>query len=528
MQGPPGTGKSQTIANIIAECIARGKTVLFVSDKMAALDVVHKRLSQVKLSSFCLELHSSKANKREVVNELKRCLEQQEHARNLPSNLDFEKMQSMRENLNNYVVSLHEIRMGLERSVYQVLGALSKLEAIPFFPVELNDVSSITPKRLSNLEGLIVQLKNVWQVAEETNFPWKGYKGSVYNLQTRMELISILDNLLRTMDKLKKETFTISAELGIDTPTTIDRVKWLVSITQLLSDTLKPERDWVVKSDLSSLINESENYKKFFEWRSTKRSYLSDKYKDSLFNLPIYTSNTLTNQLNDLKSLIKLNRPEEGNLLSKRQELIDFLSMTADYSEIWISDCNELAQNFGFTTEAMNIDQAKRLAQIAIECFSQEKPEIGWFDPSVLKALKDTLPKAKADFLEHNSLKNNINMLYTDKILDLEIEELIISYNGPYKSVFRYFHPSYYRDNKKIALVSKLGKVPDSIIIDLITVRNLKINESKIQGYIQSIQQPSGRYYKGFETNFDSIRQGLEHTERISSFILGFPDPRKS
>ena len=375
MQGPPGTGKSQTIANIIAECIARGKTVLFVSDKMAALDVVHKRLNQVKLSSFCLELHSSKANKREVVNELKRCLEQQEHARNLPSNLDFEKMQSMRENLNNYVISLHETRTGLERSVYQVLGSLSKLETIPFVPIELSDVASITPKRLSYLEGLVTQLKNVWQVAEEQNFPWKGYKGTVYNLQIRMELIALLDGLLRTMDKLNKEAFKISAELGLDEPTTIDRVRWLVSITQLLSDTLKPEKDWMVKSDLDSLINESENNKKFFEWRSTKRSYLSDKYADSLYNLSIYTSSTLTNQLNDLKSLIKLQRPEEEDLLSKRQEIIDFLSFTSDCSEIWLSDFNELALNFGFPTDGINIDQVKRLAQIAIECFSQDKPE---------------------------------------------------------------------------------------------------------------------------------------------------------
>ena len=108
MQGPPGTGKSQTIANIIAESIARGKTVLFVSDKMAALDVVHKRLSQVKLSSFCLELHSSKANKLAVVTELKRCLEQQELGRKLPTKLDFEKMQKLKEDLNNYINALHE------------------------------------------------------------------------------------------------------------------------------------------------------------------------------------------------------------------------------------------------------------------------------------------------------------------------------------------------------------------------------------------------------------------------------------
>jgi DNA replication protein DnaC len=45
LQGPPGTGKSQTITNIIAECLADGKKVLFVSEKMAALEVVHRRLS---------------------------------------------------------------------------------------------------------------------------------------------------------------------------------------------------------------------------------------------------------------------------------------------------------------------------------------------------------------------------------------------------------------------------------------------------------------------------------------------------
>jgi hypothetical protein len=62
IQGPPGTGKSQTIANIIAECIAAGRTVLFVSEKAAAIDVVHRRLEQQGLAEFCLMLHSHKAN----------------------------------------------------------------------------------------------------------------------------------------------------------------------------------------------------------------------------------------------------------------------------------------------------------------------------------------------------------------------------------------------------------------------------------------------------------------------------------
>ena len=74
IQGPPGTGKSQTISNIIAETVGRGKRVLFVAEKMAALEVVKRRLDGVDLGILCLELHSHKSNKRETLNDLERTL----------------------------------------------------------------------------------------------------------------------------------------------------------------------------------------------------------------------------------------------------------------------------------------------------------------------------------------------------------------------------------------------------------------------------------------------------------------------
>ncbi|MEK6804650.1 MAG: DUF4011 domain-containing protein [Nitrospirota bacterium] len=67
IEGPPGTGKSQTITNLIAAAIADGKTVLFLSEKMAALEVVKKRLTQAGLGDFCLELHSNKTQKKSVL-----------------------------------------------------------------------------------------------------------------------------------------------------------------------------------------------------------------------------------------------------------------------------------------------------------------------------------------------------------------------------------------------------------------------------------------------------------------------------
>jgi hypothetical protein len=74
VQGPPGTGKSQTITNIIAAAAHAGKTVLFVAEKTAALEVVYDRLKQAGLGAICLEMHSRKANKREVLKSLDEAL----------------------------------------------------------------------------------------------------------------------------------------------------------------------------------------------------------------------------------------------------------------------------------------------------------------------------------------------------------------------------------------------------------------------------------------------------------------------
>ena len=76
VQGPPGTGKSQTITDIIASAVHDGKSVLFVAEKMAALDVVHARLRRVGLGPICLELHSRSVNKRLVLAELETTLDQ--------------------------------------------------------------------------------------------------------------------------------------------------------------------------------------------------------------------------------------------------------------------------------------------------------------------------------------------------------------------------------------------------------------------------------------------------------------------
>lgn len=123
--GPPGTGKSQTIANMIANCLAVGKTVLFVAEKTAALDVVYRRLREHGLGEHCLELHSSKADRKSFLAQLKQAWQSSTRFDGNEWIQVNERLRLRRDELNAYVDALHHVYSnGL--TVYKAIGVASK------------------------------------------------------------------------------------------------------------------------------------------------------------------------------------------------------------------------------------------------------------------------------------------------------------------------------------------------------------------------------------------------------------------
>jgi superfamily I DNA and/or RNA helicase/very-short-patch-repair endonuclease len=205
VEGPPGTGKSQTIVNLIAELMASGKTVLFVSEKMAALEVVKSRLDSIGLGRFCLELHSHKARKKDVLNELEATLMEAE-AERPDAGREFKRIEKLRDELNEYRRALHEPLYSIQLSPFQLFGMKERAEKyfngdMPF--VRIPSPETITP---DEWDEALVELRNLAKLAELLpplpENPWSGTDPGMMLPSDVRELEMLLESVMKTTDRL--------------------------------------------------------------------------------------------------------------------------------------------------------------------------------------------------------------------------------------------------------------------------------------------------------------------------------------
>ncbi len=177
VHGPPGTGKSQTITNLIADALGQGKKVLFVSAKMAALDVVYDRLRGLGLDRYCLEAHSTKAGKAKIIEELKRTLEMPINGQGANLEEQLTELKRVRSQLNEYVKEIHQKREPLGKTIYQIIGKVAKLQAFPTieFTLPWADVLTVTREELGNKLEILDSLSVQASIFDnQSSHPWRG------------------------------------------------------------------------------------------------------------------------------------------------------------------------------------------------------------------------------------------------------------------------------------------------------------------------------------------------------------------
>ena len=157
LHGPPGTGKSQTITNIIANALNDGKRVLFVAEKQAALSVVKKRLDGLGIGDFCLELHSNKTNKTDVVQKLASTLSLAGKQEQVVLHEKSEDIFKLREEIGEPLTALHK-RRRLGVSIYEALLVCLKNKNAPeLMNIESTFYDGLTKEKIELYERMMVQ-----------------------------------------------------------------------------------------------------------------------------------------------------------------------------------------------------------------------------------------------------------------------------------------------------------------------------------------------------------------------------------
>lgn len=205
LHGPPGTGKSQTITNMIANSLYHGKSILFVAEKMAALNVVYQRLAQIGLEDFCLEIHSNKTSKRVVLDKFEHSLQLKPDKQLSQFTKLGQQVQGVRKKLNQQLSELHLPRaVGL--SIYELISALDANNC-DFPRLSLND-SQLLLLNADSLDQLQNQLTILaTQLAEATHpyhsHPLKDFTNHTYSSNGESSLRKCIENLRTAIAKLQ-------------------------------------------------------------------------------------------------------------------------------------------------------------------------------------------------------------------------------------------------------------------------------------------------------------------------------------
>ena len=209
--GPPGTGKSQTITNIIAQCLGGEKTVLFVAEKAAALDVVHRRLVATGLGDAVLELHSNKTDRKSVLAQLGRGWDRASGGTEEKWIEVNEDLRLSRDQLNGYVEALHA-KGAQGFSVFDAVASVAQGE--PPFEVSFESKDAHDEESYKRLVTLAAALGRTYAVVG-TGPPLSLIRGEEFSFQWEMEVLVAIESLRAALDELKRAEHTLARELGL-------------------------------------------------------------------------------------------------------------------------------------------------------------------------------------------------------------------------------------------------------------------------------------------------------------------------
>ena len=444
VEGPPGTGKSQTIVNLIAELLAEGKSVLFVSEKMAALDVVKDRLTAVGLGKFVLELHSHKTRRKKFLKDLQKATNVRAEE---PLNIDqtIRKLETLRRQLDDYSQIIHKPMFAVNLSAFELYGMkesaddhFSRKNALMPL-VRFENPETVTLKDLDDMKIALENLAELYQTISKEN-PWSKCSPKSLLPGDLREIEMLINDSLHALDNFLVERGRVYDIYGIKKPDTLNEFQNSLSAfeiiksqnAELIDGSILKSGAWDNNNDDAYLlIRELEKYQKYapaldkfnqsiyqadidriiydLQQLSNKRFrfFNSNQHIEMVqryYAVPVSGSiDDIVRELKQAKAIIKLRKNLEANNALGQKYYGGYWHLNADPNDLkaiakWMNEFTALVRDGTFSENTIDI-MSRDLFDIKPERDLADYIDAGEQFVRVLSKLKDKLnPRSKLIF----------------------------------------------------------------------------------------------------------------------------------
>lgn len=530
LQGPPGTGKSQTIANIIAECLGQSKTVLFVSEKMAALDVVRKRLQAAGLGEFLLDLHDAKQNKRAFVSELDEAVKQARQAASSFSvtewKRDSELLEQERNRLNEYVRQLHARRFALEISAYDAYGRLAMLAAAPASDAGLSDdIKRISPAQLERMRESLRQLLDYEDVLDAYwSHPWRETSLTSLTSEQASAIEHHFDLLAAALSHAQDDLAHVAAALG--QPDASITFGWAEAACERLRVGLEsplPPAHWF-RPDVVERLRPT-----LTAARSAAAAYhgahlaLDETYDEDVYQLSHQRLlDALTKDSEDAIAVIRPagERSPHDVAISDQQELDERLAASASLLRDLAASASRVAETLGFSAPS-TFDQIEALVRQAENISTSPMPPRAWLDPDTYAEARIVTLNASDKALWARQARSELSARYLPAYLETDLRAIDGRFREQYDSFVRYILPQYYLDLHALRRLLQPGahRTSDDLRADTATAVKLRETEGWLQEHRAEHARLLGRHYNGEQTDWAQVRAMVEWADTFHSLF---------
>lgn len=468
LQGPPGTGKSQTITNIIAESLASGKKVLFVSEKMAALDVVHKRLAAADLDDFCLVLHSYKANKKSVLEQLGHTLDLCSHKSTLSDEAyrKLDVLQEDREKLNEYADEIYETVEPLGKSIYEANGIIANLESYADYIFSIDDIRNTTKEKYNSyISKLSLFVRTMGKMSlDYKHNPWRGCRLTYVTNEFRHDALFHLKSLMPQVDDANRQFASVLALLKIKASNTMRGIDAVIDVLMCAKTAYRIPVEWISTDELQPLYNEVAKCKELKERVIALKENLEKEYA-------IIGKNESTIGLEKISAI-----ENSVDAINETTKLTTYVKSVTPYSHLI---------NFTMADAEKLLNKSEEQARV--------------------------IQSQKAEILEE----------YDSNIFQIDYLSMLKRMKTEYTSFFRFLKKDYKKDKKSILLCRKNLQKKISYIEMQALIQKLNAMYDNQQWYFKNSESINSRFDVDFseDTDYSELRKKISTCKLIQNAI---------